>query len=153
MSEAEIIQSLREALRGSHCYGRVNTETIKAAESLLKITFPRSYRLFLSELGASYGGQGFEIFGLAEEQLASPSSTEPPEWSSVVQETLSARKTSRGHIPSSYIRIASDGMDCSFYLDTSLEDQEGECPVIAIGPGRDNERCAKSFLAFVAGEA
>ncbi len=153
MNDAVIIQKLRELLHDSQCYGKVEPRVIERAEQALGVTFPRDYRIFLGEFGACYGGDRPEISGLSERDLDSTKPDQLPEWSSVVQDTLGVRRVSGGSLPASYIVISSDGQDCTLCLDTSGAIRDEECPVIALGPGRDNERYAESFLSFVAGEA
>jgi hypothetical protein len=65
----------------------------------------------------------------------------------VVDINSGSRRTSRA----GFIRFSDDGSDCAFFLDTSTVDANGECPVVALGPGRDNVVVALSFIEFVEG--
>jgi hypothetical protein len=87
-------------------------------------------------------GNGFEISGL------DPDRRDPPLWSDVVDGTLGARSASRGHIPNHYILISDDGGDYSYYMDTSVTDSRGECPVIVLGPGAEGV-VARDFDEFL----
>lgn len=144
--ENQTEQRLREALTGQLCFGAVTDETIRAAEIELGVSFPRSYRVFLSQIGASYGVGGYKLSGLPPTRRWDPA---PPEFSYVIDDTELARKASGEHLPLEYVAISNDGFDCQFYLDTSRTDATNECPVIALGPGRDADIAAASFLEFV----
>jgi hypothetical protein len=150
MTDAQVLERLETALDGAECHGPIDSTTIEQAETVLGVSFPRSYRLVIAAFGACFGGRVPEISGLTAHDFSGSAPDGPPQWSSVVRNTLSARTASRGTLPSSYISISGDGIDCRFFLDSSQEATDGECPVIALGPGRHNEVQASSFLAFVA---
>jgi hypothetical protein len=153
MTDAETLARLKTALRGATCAGPVAPEVIAQAEQVLGVQFPRSYRVFLENFGACYGEALCEVAGLTSEEFKEESRTQTPEWSSVVLNTQRERALSRATLPESYIPVSDDGMDCTFYLDTSNTDDLGECPVIAVGPAHSQEVRANSFLEFVASEA
>ncbi|MGD9367955.1 MAG: SMI1/KNR4 family protein [Desulfobacteraceae bacterium] len=145
-TEKEITQRLQKALREQPCFGTVAEERIREAETTLGVSFPRSYRVFLKSFGASYGLAGCVLSGLP---LTRRWDSAPPEFSNVIDDTELARKACGEHLPHEYVAISSDGCDCQFYLDTSRTDATEECLVIALGPGRDTDVAAASFLEFV----
>ena len=150
MTNAETLARLKAALRDATCAGPVGPEVIAQAEQVLGVQFPQSYRVLLENFGACYGEALCEVAGLTSDEFKGESRTQTPEWSSVVLNTQRQRALTRVTLPKSYIPISDDGMDCTFYLDTSNTDDLGECPVIAVGPGYDREVRANSFLEFVA---
>ena len=126
-----------------HNAGPASENEISNAESRLGVDFPSSYRAFLREIGASLGFAPYAIAGLFTNNTAD----EPPMWSNVVEETERYRMVARGNFPKKYIPIATDGMDATVYLDTSRM-VNGECPVIAWGPGLKEQDLAASFVEF-----
>jgi hypothetical protein len=70
-------------------------------------------------------------------------------WTDVVSATLRMRHVSRGHISSSFIFVSDDGCDDSFYLDTAQRGGDSESPVVVLGPGRDCQIVASTFVGFV----
>ena len=143
MPESTSIERLSRALRSANSFGPIPDARIIAAERALEVTFPECYRAFLRMFGASLG-KGYELAGLAD----AGSDHEPPMWTDVVQTTLRGRRVSRGAIASTLIFISTDGCEDSFYLDTSRGDS-AQAPVIVLGPGRDYEIVAPSFVDFV----
>ena len=138
------IERLRSALRAAKSFGPVSDETIATAERALGVSFPKGYRAFLSLFGASLG-QGYELAGL----FHTVDSDSPPMWRDVVSTTLRRRRVSRGHISSSFIFVSDDGCDDAFYLDTAQRDADSESPVVVLGPGRDCQIVASTFVEFV----
>ncbi|MGA7614911.1 MAG: SMI1/KNR4 family protein [Thermoanaerobaculia bacterium] len=122
--------------------GPATEAMVSDAEHTLGVTFPPTYRAFLRRYGAVQG-RGFWIAG-----LASRSESNQPYWSDLVTDTLSARASGNGLIPPSYVAIADDGGDYTFFLDTSVVDSRGECPIIAMGPGVDALVIAPDFAEF-----
>ena len=143
MPESSNVDRLTRALARANSFGPVGDDRIGAAEQALGVKFPASYRAFLSVFGASFG-MGYELAGLTD----AASDNEPPMWTDVVATTLRLRRVSGGAISSTLIFISSDGCDVSFYLDTNRGDT-AEAPVIVLGPGRDREIVAPSFVDFV----
>ncbi len=145
MVDDSVIERLRDAIGDRECFGAVSDARIVAAEESLGVRFPSSYRAFLGAFGAAWLCPPLEIAGLPDE----PKSDESPLWTDVVAVTQRIREVSRGNTPSSYVWIADDGSDYSFYLDTASIDPSGECCVRILGPGRDGVIVAASFLEFV----
>jgi antitoxin YobK len=138
------IDEIKSLMKSANVAGGVTVESIDEAELALGVQFPKSYRTFLSEFGAALC-TGFEIDGLFGEG----SDDEPPLWTHVVTNTLRLRRASRGAIPNAYIAISDNGGDHKFYLDTSRRNDQGECPVIALGPGVDGVVVAEDFFEFL----
>ena len=144
MQETNILDRLKLVLDESDSFGPVSDERIAAAERALGVVFPASYRTFLRMFGASFI-IAHDLAGLPDE----PKSGETPMWSDVILVNRQTQRVSRGHIPSTLIDITNDGCDDTYYLDTSVLDSEGECPVVVLGPGRDCEVVAPSFVDFI----
>ena len=144
MQKTTILDRLTAVLEQAESFGPVSSERIDAAERALGVIFPNSYRTYLRAFGASLG-TGYEFAGLPDE----PKPGETPMWSDVVLRNTQIQRSCRGHIAATLVAISDDGCDDTFYLDTSALDSEGECPVIALGPGRDCELVARSFVDFV----
>ncbi len=115
--------------------GPVSDGRIARAEQELGVTFPPSFRVFLSHFG---GGVVFdcEILGLVEE---------PEHWLDIVQMNCWPPR----HIPRHYVLFLYAGGDVAYYLDTSRRDQTGECPVAVVGPDEECVVVADSFLDFL----
>ncbi len=124
--------------------GHVEEAVIRKAETSLGVTFPPSYRAFLEEFGAALG-DGFEIAGLFNDEVDHG----PPQWNHVVKRTLRIRRASGDRVPKGYIAVSGDGGDHIYYLDTTRKRQDGECPVIALGPGAEGVVIAEEFVEFV----
>ena len=122
--------------------GPASEEVISAAEAHLGVRFPQSYRTFLATSGAALC-QGFEIAGL----FRHADKNRPPLWSDVVASNL--RIQHRSHIPTGYVAISSDGAEVTYYLDTANTRRDGECAVVALGPGVDSVAVAASFPEFL----
>ena len=70
-------------------------------------------------------------------------------WTDVVSATLRIRRVSIGHISSSFIFVSDNGCDDTFYLDTARQDNDAESPIVVLGPGRDCQVVASTFVGFV----
>ncbi|MDX1944301.1 MAG: SMI1/KNR4 family protein [Pirellulaceae bacterium] len=122
--------------------GPVSLEVIAAAEKKLGLLFPPSYRTFLERYGASMG-DGFEIYGLT----CRTDSDEMPQWSDVIEHTLSLRPDC---LPENSVEISHDGSELGYCLQSSPSDPGYEGPVIEWGPVHDGGKvCAESFMQFV----
>ncbi len=116
--------------------------TVASAEASLGLRFPPSYRQFLRRYGASLCS-GFEIYGLPPV----PDPGEQPQWSNVVESTLSLRPSS---LPKNSIQISHDGMDHGYFLQCSLSDISFEGAVIEWGPAHGGGKIiAAEFLDFL----
>lgn len=143
-TDHEILERLRRAFDGGEMLGPVAEELIAAAEVEIGLRFPRSYRLFLKNFGAVHFA--YDIAGLPVTRYTD---AEPPYWSNVLDDTLRCRRASRGLIPHSYIPVSADGGDFVFYFETASPSDDGECPVVVLGPGKDGIQVASSFVEFI----
>jgi len=98
------------------------------------VVFPNSYRTFLQQFGAG-NFYYHEIFGLPRDRL----------WGDVVMMNQLRSRT----VPRHYVKVTEEGDDAGFYLDTSRMNAEGECPLVALGPGNETRVVADSFLDFL----
>ena len=139
------VPDLKSILQSCKSAGPASSAEVRSAEGQLGVTFPRSYRAFLEEYGAVVCA-GSEIAGL----FAQENPDEPPFWTHVVSSTEQLRRGALGALPITHIPIADDGMDQKFYLDLANVSPSGECPVVVLGPGRDNIVVADDFVEFAA---
>jgi cell wall assembly regulator SMI1 len=144
-SKVTDFEEVKELLLAATVAGGVDEESIRQAEAKLGIRFPPSYRAFVSHFGAALC-RGFELAGLFD---AGKDDDGPPLWSDVVAATTQRRRISGGLIPNEYVPVSDDGGDYTFFLDMSRANAEGECPVVAIGPGADAVVVAEDFFDFV----
>lgn len=109
-------------------------EYISAAERELGVVYPRSYRSFLR-----YFGTGtlhyFEIYGIPMNHL----------WGDVVM----MNQLSSQPVPARFVKFTEKAGERGYYFDTSQMNSERECPVVAIGSGREAYPIADSFLDFL----
>jgi hypothetical protein len=124
-------------------HGPVPEAVVAEAERALGIEFPPSYRAFLLAFGASFGGDGPEIAGLTSNEFEMVD--EQPQWSSVLRGSLQSR---RWGVDPALLAISQDGEDTTMYLDTRKVTADGECFVVAIGPGSDEVVVSRSFEQF-----
>ncbi len=117
--------------------GAHDERIVTAAETVLGVAFPPTYRRFLLELGAGDVG-GEEIYGVITEDF---------EHSSVPDAIWLTRKLrAEGHLPQDLIVIYSTGDGDYYGLDASQANHEGEYPVVAWSESR--EVIASDFGAF-----
>jgi hypothetical protein len=115
----------------------IDTQLINAAEKVLGIPFPPTYRCFLSEYGS--GGKGaLEVYGLTRNSSVNFREGSVPNG---VWLTLKERK--EGRLPSQFIIIGSTGDGFWYALDSSKINAEGEYPVVICGFGENNEGSQK----------
>lgn len=130
------------AYDSSDFVGPIPEELIADAQSMLGIRFLPSYVLFLKELGCGDVG-GVEFYGIVGDDLNVPGVP------NAIWLTLEERKTG---LPKSHIVVSGVG-DGSFYaIDTSQGDENGESPVLIVGPGLDVQPSSDSFGAFMLDE-
>jgi antitoxin YobK len=145
-SPAPVESRLDLALRGATCHGPVSEAVITSAEARLDVQFPPSFRVFLRHHGASFG-KGLELAGLPVSDWNVPE--QMPQWSDVLAETLRSRQNRNGPLPFHLLPISHDGTDFEYLLDIRSRSADGECPVVVLGPGRELDRVAESFVEFV----
>ena len=129
----------------AHCLGGVDEARITAAEDVLGVRFPDSYREFLRRFGRlNFGGS--EFYGLEQHLL-------DVHQSSCVKNTLWERKM--GDFPYSLVVIYNTGWEGEvFCLDTSQMSEDNECPVVNWIGGMEEshqprEVIAHTFLDFM----
>lgn len=126
---------------GAYFHGPATESRVHDAEDALQIKFPPSYRNFLLHIGAIH-----DIAGLPDP----PPSGEMSYWLDVVELTNSMLTDLHGERHDRHLLyLSSDGGDLCYYLDSSRVDQDGEYPVVILGPGYDSVILAKNFFEFV----
>jgi hypothetical protein len=124
-------------------FGPAPEENIDAAERMLNLRFPPSYRKFLQTLGVGAFNDA-EFYGIIANKV--PGSSVP----SMVWRTLEDRNLA-GY-PKTHITIMSSGYGPIYCLDGSIVTPEQEYPVVEWTPATSvvnpGERLAESFGAF-----
>jgi len=130
-------------------FGPVPEEDIDAAEREMCLTrpLPPTYRIFLRYFGAAICN-GHEIAGLSD---ARNDGSQIPSWINVID----ASEASWGGPVKGYgidrhlIYLTDNSGSIAYYLDTSATGPDGECPVIALGPGYPGVVVGANFLDFL----
>lgn len=122
-------------------------EDIINYESVLGVSFPESYKIFLRKYGTlTFNGESF--YGISKKGFAA---TSVPD---VRYATLEARKL--GNIDNAMIQIKSSGYGPIFSIDTLMLGKTGEAVVVetALSFKRDNNKIvvAQSFADFLLSE-
>ena len=138
--KSSIQDRLKHIFGDCHNAGPATDEQIQVAERQIALVFPPSFRTFLSTYGASSFQPPYTIAGIVPE--IDPDET--PEWESVSHANQARRMKQDPRL----IYFTSDGCDCQLYLDSRNPGDDGEYPVIALGPGFDDVRNANSFVEF-----
>jgi hypothetical protein len=123
------------------CSGPVDDGKIQRAEALLGLTFPPSYKEYLSHYGA------IEIDGRSFGGLTSRDAGESGD---VVAFTRNARE--QYSLPDQYIAIDFQDGDAFFCIDTNQKDSTGEAPVVLISPESGRQHggiVAKSLIDYL----
>lgn len=108
-----------------------NERFIQQAESILSVTFPKSYRDFLKRFG-QLGIGGEAIYGLDDKEEYDIYRDE-----NIVCNTLDERKFDyEDPFPLSFVTIYNLGNGEKFCLDTAKMNKEEECPMMAWYFGR-----------------
>jgi len=136
-------RELCDLLANADTPGPASLDDIRDAEVSLETSFPPSYHQFLEIFGAAVG-VGVDLAGL----FVHEDPDRPPYWQHVVVVNQQVRRASRGSIPNTHILFCDDGMDHSFYMDRTIVYNDGESPVVVLGPGRDDVLVARSFDEF-----
>src|SRR5262249_7282252 len=117
-----------------HFSGPVSPDQITQAERELGVAFPPSYRAFVR-----YHGSGrvlhYRFLGVHSDSL----------WGDVV----AVHHLAVPRLPPYLLQVAETLDEHTFHLDTSQQDEDGECPVRAYGPGASGQIVADSFLMFL----
>ncbi|MGV7963982.1 SMI1/KNR4 family protein [Photorhabdus tasmaniensis] len=115
--EKEMISSGEEILSS----GGVDIDTIREFESLLGVTFPESYKIFLQKYGTlSFGGDDY--YGITKKGI---NGNQAP---CILYVTKQARDS--GDIDEGMIKIKSSGYGPSYSIDTSIKGKTGEAVVV-----------------------
>jgi antitoxin YobK len=122
----------------------VSDELVKKAEQTLGITFPPSYRQFLSDFGT--GGFGsLEVYGIVGEDFVN-SGIPDGIWC-----TLEERKNSG--LDRKYLLVQSGGDGSYVAIDSSRCDVFGECPLVRLSvDGKPIELVSDSFGSWLLDE-
>jgi hypothetical protein len=126
----------------------VPEQVVAAAEQVMGIAFPPSYRWWLGRYGAGYLG-GYELQGLAP---VMPSERDPSEVfiGDVVQ---TFRCNIANGQPAHLVEILNYDGDEIYYLDMSATAADGEAPVVCRSSHVSQvQRVAESFAAFLCRE-
>lgn len=131
----------------SDYYGPNSESRVVEVEEELGLPLPKSYRIFLGRFGAAIC-KGHMIAGLPDTRNTGP---EPPFWDHVVDTSKSLWPNRHGYgVDRHLVFLTDDGGDINYYLDTSAMDDQGECPVVALGPGYPGVVVGSTFLDFLA---
>jgi len=128
------------SLDDSQVHGPIPESRIQDAEDALEVKFPPSYRNFLLHLGAVD-----DIAGLPDPPLPG----EIAFWFNVVERSNSMLSDLHGNrFHKNLLYLNNNGGDLCYYLDSSRIDQDGDYPVVILGPGYDSVIFAKNFFEF-----
>lgn len=135
--------------------GNQSLTTIKKAENILDVKFPKSYKIFLEKYGC--GGVGsLDIYGLIKDEDFNPKNIPFIAVPNAVWTTLQWHRDFNH--PLHLIIISGVGDGSVYCLDTSQMDMEEECPVVLCPVGYDEmapnleviaEDFGQFFLAMV----
>ncbi len=141
MSENMYTPVNKISLEGAYFHGPTTESRIQDAENALQIKFPPSYRNFLLHIGAIH-----DIAGLPDP----PPLGEMSYWLDVVELSNSMLTDLHGIRHDRHLLyLSNNGGDLCYYLDSSRVDQDGEYPVVLLGPGYDSEVFCKNFFEFI----
>jgi len=148
MDVEAVVREIREIIDSSY-FGPVPEGEIEAAEREMGLTrpLPPTYRTFLRHFGAG-GCNGHQIAGLSDARHDGP---ESPFWLNVIDasEALWGGPNAVNGIDRHLVFITDNGGSIYYYLDTSVWDADGECPVIALGPGYPGVVVGTNFFDFL----
>ena len=114
---------------------------VAKAEFALGVTFPPSYRCFLSEMGCG-DINGFEVYGLINDNFEA-SSIPNGIWM-----TLNLRKAIG--LDQKYVIVGEGGDGTLHAIDTSTKANGGECPVVRLSvDGKQSQPMAVSFGSYL----
>ncbi len=112
-------------------------QKVEAAEEILGLTFPPSYRRFLLDLGVGgFGSQ--EIYGITPGDLTG-ASVPNGIWYTLI-------KRERAALPKELVVVYGVGDGELFCIDTGVR-KDGECPVIAYQPGFPSSEQRREVVA------
>jgi hypothetical protein len=123
--------------------GEKDEYLIQLAEKMLGISFPESYRKFLTKLGCG-DIAGEEFYGIIDDNFET--STVP----NGIWLTLNQRKSS--NMPENLLIVYSLGDGSYYALDISKKAQNGDCPVVRWIPGLSKKGEKLDVIAVDFGE-
>jgi hypothetical protein len=147
MNALEQAIGLIEKTTTARFHGRKSEELIGAGERALGLTFPPTYRVFLSQFGCG-DIAGHEFYGIVDDDFENSSVPD------AVWLTLDERRSSE--LPKSMIVVESIGDGGYYAIDRSLVNADGDSPIIEWWPGfpdaAGNRRIvAEDFGSFLLG--
>lgn len=147
MSGVESVRELAELISDNpdecNFTGGMSPADIARAEAELGVSFPPSFRYFVSELGSCQCGS-IELKGV----------NRTPRGGDRLRGTVSATLETRDdeRFPPTLLVIEYDGMGGIISLDSSVSNEDGEYPVVAWDPGAEArggpERLAEDFGTY-----
>jgi len=148
MDVKAVVREIRGLIEPEY-FGPVPEGEIDAAEREMGLPrpLPPTYRTFLRYFGAAFCN-GHQIAGLPDTRNSGPN---VPFWDNVIDASQSSwRGPGKGYgVDRHLISLTSNEGSISYYLDTSVQDADGECPVIALGPGYPGVVVGANFLDFL----
>jgi len=141
MEDLEEAFELVEANDGQADFdGTKPEDLLNRAEQSLGLTFPATYRAFLSRLGCG-GVTGVEFYGVIKNDFVNSSAPD------AIWVTLDERRSF--NLPASHIIVSSTGDGGYYAIDCSKSSGENESPVVEWWAGPQQQReIAKDFGEF-----
>ncbi|MEQ1969169.1 SMI1/KNR4 family protein [Xenorhabdus nematophila] len=119
--------------------GEVNKECVKKAESLLGVAFPPSYSCFIEKFGS---------IEIDNRSFAGLFANEVGQDGDVVAFTLFQREDIG--LPNKYIALDFQDGDYLLCIDTSIVNNENECPVVLVNPDSlESHKINDSFYDYI----
>ena len=141
MSIGKAFSIIEKNKRLARFFGPASQRSIQDAESILDITFPKSYVLFLQKYGVG-NIAGSEFYGIVENPATDEGGIPDAIWL-----TRDLRETAG--LSHEFVAVSETGYGPYYVLDTSHMDADGECPVYMWDVGNQKERIANSFGDFL----
>ena len=143
----EALELISSRAGDAHFIGARHGSLIDTAEAALGLSFPPTYRRFLSEKGCG-DVAGAEFYGVVDENFVD-SSIPDAIW-------LTLQQRDGDSLPKSLILISDTGDGGYYAIDTSRRNGKGESPVIVWFPGlsggeRGVQEVAEDFGEFMLG--
>ncbi|MDE9545364.1 SMI1/KNR4 family protein [Xenorhabdus bovienii] len=131
----------KNKLDGCEIYtsGEVNKELVKKYENILGVLFPPSYSCFIENFGS---------IEIDSRSFAGLFANEVGQDGDVVSFTLFQREDVR--LPNKYIALDFQDGDYLLCIDTSIVNNENECPVVLVNPDSlENHKVNDSFYDYI----
>jgi len=138
------LRDLQEAVdlidkNGGDFEGEKDNALISKAENVLGVTFPPSYRKFLSTLGCGDIG-GMEFYGLIGDDFENSGVPD------AIWLTLEERKSG---LPENLILVYATGDGAYYAIDTSQVDPRGECAIVSYEADGTVNKIANDYGEFI----